>query len=125
MSKFAKIARKSTELSPLIGDREQIKTPELIKATPNGFHIIGADMVSFTDENGEVSEYPVILIAELPGVYYTGGTALTRIISDILAEMNGDTEEMNAELAADPLGVKLSEERTNSGKNFTKVIVID
>lgn len=122
---FAQIASKATSLSPLMKGREKLATQEVIENYPDGITIINFDVVSTSDNMGNIKTYPIIQFAEDDTKFIYGGKALMDIVNAWLAHMDGDIETTVAALKADG-GVKviLSQQRTRNGNNFTKVDVV-
>lgn len=116
--KLREIAKNVTTLSELMEGREKIMTSELIKAYPDGVHITACDLIMTAD-----AEYCTILYKEDSKKFYNGGLVLTKIVKAWCEE--GTLEEVNAELAKNPVKIKLSERKTKDGKNnITTVEVI-
>lgn len=121
MSKFSKIAKAATTLSPVMENRTKIDTKELIDEFPNGITVNECDLVSTIE-----GSYAIVSFSELSGRFYNCGSLLTNIVTEWVKEYEGDIEACNNDLKASG-GVKivLEESKTASGRNFTKVSIID
>ena len=118
---FKSIAVDALTLSPLMAERTQIKTDELLgkEATVMEF-----DFATITDKGVEKT-YPVMLLKEYPKNYYNGGALMCKLCEAWATEYDGDVEA-----ASDALnkagGVKFSfkKKTTKSGNNLTSVEVV-
>lgn len=116
---FKESATKATTLSDLMNGREKIETDALIKKFPDGFTVIGADMVNITD-----ATYPVLIIKEDTNIFYTGGIVLKKIVEGWMTAFDS-IEAMNAELeAGGGVKMKLTEGKTKSNQNLTTVTIL-
>lgn len=119
---FRELAKRQTTLSPVMVDREKVKTDDLIESYPDGFTIIAFDYVSSKKSKGQ---YPVYNIAEDPSVFCNGGTVLDRIFSEFVKACDGDVAEASEELRRQGgLKVKLGHGTTKSGDDLTTVEVL-
>lgn len=121
MTDFRKIASKELSLSPLMANRTQITTDELIGKQAT---IIGFDFAHMTDKGVE-KVFPVLLLEEYPDRYYNGGYLLAKMCEAWAGEYDGDVEAASDALA-DFGGVKIEfrATRTKSGNNLTSIIVL-
>lgn len=109
-------------LSPLMNGRTKIDTSDLIKNYSDGVHVTAVDLAP--NPNG--APYSVIQFKEDEKLYYCGGIILTKIVNRLLEAFDGNFDELNAELAKEPLGIKLMEKKTSDGKNnLTVVDIVD
>lgn len=102
------------------GGREKIKLDKLIETYPEGVTINRFDMIPA--KNGD--EYPAFTFVENPAQYFNGGKALKAIVYGWLKECDGDIDAANAELAAEPIKIKLSKTKTQNNQDYTKVEII-
>lgn len=118
---FRKIASKELSLSPLMANRTQIKTEELIGKTVT---IIGFDFAHMVDKGVEKT-FPVLLLEEYPDRYYNGGCLLAKMCEAWANEFDGDVEAASDNLA-DFGGVKVEfrTSKTRSGNNLTTINVL-
>lgn len=111
--------------SPLRNGREKVLLDTLAKAYPDGLTVIAGDLTHAIDKNGEAKEYCLVVFKEEPNKFVNGGSAFTKIVRGWLAEFDGDTEKMNAELeSAGGVKVKVDTKRLDNGNNYTVVTVI-
>lgn len=118
MNKFKDIARKSLRGNAL-GNLEKIKIDDLIAKYPDRISVTGVILVEYAD-----TSYPAFTFAEDPTKYFTGGMALRKLVNDWLEE-DPTLAEVNAELKADPLEIRMQKIRTKSGNTFTQVDILD
>lgn len=127
-NKFAKAAAKVANGSEVITGLEKIDNDLLIAAYPDGITINGADLVTGTDqETGESKQFCVFTFAEDPTKYASGGMQLTEIVQSWF-EMTGAADGMQLSAALRQEGgvkVKLEKSKTQSGRKFTKVTVLE
>ena len=116
MSKMSDVARKVLGGGGVTGGLEKIKTDELIKTYPEGVAVNGFDLITF---NG--GQFPVFTFIENPAQCFSGGKALQELVEAWLELCDGDIGEANAQLAAEPVVLKLSKVKTKTGRDFTKV----
>lgn len=127
-NKFSKVAKKVVGGSEVIAGLEKIENDMLIAAYPNGITINGADLLNSTDqETGEGKQFCVFTFAEDPAKYASGGKQLTDIVKSWF-ELTGASDGMQLTAALREEGgvkIKLEKAKTNSGRKFTKVTVLD
>lgn len=128
MGKFSAAAKEITSGSPVIAGLEKLTTDLLIAAYPNGITVTGADLLNAVDQNtGEEKQYCVITFAEDPSKYVPGGQQLTEIVKKWF-DLSGAPDGMQLSAALRQEGgvkIKLEKSRTQSGRSFTKVSVIE
>lgn len=114
------IALKTLSLSDLMAGREKMTTDDLIGQTVT---CVEFDFATITDK-GQEKTFPVLLFAEYPDKYYTGGTLLNKMCAAWTSEY-GDTATASAALS-DEGGVKIKfvAGKTKSGNNLTNIIVL-
>lgn len=118
---FKKIASKELSLSPLMANRTQIKTEELIGKTVT---IIGFDIVHMVNKGAE-EVYPVLLLEEYPDRYYNGGALLLKLAIAWASACDGDVEAASQELKNEGgVKVRFRSTRTKAGNNLTSVDVL-
>ena len=119
---FSQVAKDATSLSELMNGREKVVTSDILEKYPEGITITAAEIVEY-EKNGETISYPVIHFAENDHVFYTGGIVLKKIVEAWAAHF--DTwDEMNAQLAENPVKVKLTSGRSKTGNTITNVDVL-
>ena len=118
---FKKMAQDELSLSPLMAGKTQIKTDDLIGETVT---VVAFDFATITDRGVEKT-FPVLIFAEYPDRYYTGGTLLNKMCAAWAAEYDGDIAAASAALS-DEGGVKIrfSAGKTKSGNNLTNIDVL-
>lgn len=127
-NKFTQAAKKVTGGSEVIAGLEKIENDLLIAAYPNGFTINGADLINSTDQDtGETKQFCVFTFAEDPSKYASGGKQLTEMVKEWFA-LTGAPDGMQLSAALRQEGgvkVKLEKVKTQSGRKFTKVTVLE
>lgn len=125
---FKKIAMQATTMSELMNGREKMDTEELIKKYPDGVTIDFIDNVNMSQEDGEEESVWIFVTEEQPDKFTFGGFVLAKIFNNILAEFEGDydqmIEEYNSSLKEDKLRVKLERAKTKTKREITKVTVL-
>ena len=112
------VAKNVTTLSELMEGREKIDTSELVKKYPDGISVNAVDIIETSD-----ARYCTVTFKEDEKKFYNGGLVMTKIVDAWLQA--GTLEEVNAELAKDPVKMKLSEGKTKSGnKNVTIIDIL-
>jgi len=121
MANFREIAAKTLSLSDLMAGREKMNTEDLIGQTVT---VVEFDFATIQDKGVEKT-FPVLIFAEYPNRYYTGGTLLNKMCTAWASEYDGDVAMASAELA-DQGGVKIrfSTGKTKSGNNLTNIDVL-
>lgn len=126
-NKFAAAAAKVSGGSEVIAGLEKIENDLLIAAYPNGITITGADILTGTDEAGDTKEFCVFTFFEDQTKYCSGGKQLTEIVREwfkISGAQNGVqlSEQLKQEGG---VKVKLEKVKTQGGRKFTKVTVLE
>ena len=103
--------------------REKLKTKEIIAKYPEGIHITAVDLVPSQKEDKQ--PYAVVQFKESEHEYYCGGLILTKIVLGLLEECDNDFDTLNAELNADPIGIKLTCTTTKDDNNLTMIEILD
>ena len=121
MSKFREIAAKTLSLSDLMAGREKMTTEDLIGKTAT---CVEFDFATINDKGTE-KIFPVLIFAEYPDKYYTGGALLNKMCQAWAAEYDGDVSAASNALS-DEGGVKIrfSSGKTKSGNNLTNIDVL-
>lgn len=121
MSKFREIAAKTLSLSDLMAGREKMTTEDLIGKTVT---CVEFDFATINDKGTE-KIFPVLIFAEYPDKYYTGGTLLNKMCQAWAGEYDGDVSAASNALS-DEGGVKIrfSSGKTKSGNNLTNIDVL-
>ena len=114
------IAKKSTQLNPLIDGLEKIDTEDL---TAMEYITIEQFCVVKVDDENSVYAYT---IKELPKNFAFAGTILSNMFFEIVTNFNGDIEKANAQLKKENgIKIKLTTRTSNKNKNYTHVQVLD
>lgn len=121
MANFREIAAKTLSLSDLMAGREKMTTEDLIGQTVT---CVEFDFATITDKGAEKT-FPVLIFAEYPDRYYTGGTLLNKMCAAWAGEYDGDISAASNALS-DEGGVKIrfSSGKTKSGNNLTNISVL-
>ena len=121
MTDFRAIAAKTLSLSDLMAGRKKISTDDLIGQTVT---IAEFDFATIEDKGVEKT-FPVLIFAEHPDFYYSGGTLLNKMCQAWAEEYDGDVAAASNALG-DYGGVKIrfSAGKTKSGNNLTNIDVI-
>lgn len=122
MANFKEIASRELTLSPLMVNRQQKKTDDLIgqEVTVTEF-----DFASITDKSGETKTYPVLLLKEYPDHYYNGGALLMKLCMAWTGAYDGDIEKASEELKnSGGVRLRFRSTKTKSGNNLTSVDVL-
>ena len=119
MSKLSEAAKKATnrEEAPITVNREKIKQEELVASYGNTLDIIEVGYVTMKDEDDGLKEVPCMVTAQAPRAWCSGGTVLGKIISEWLNIYNGNFEELNADLKAEPVKVKIEKQKQKNNKS--------
>lgn len=128
MGKFSSAAKEITSGSPVIAGLEKIGTDLIIVGYPNGITVNGADLITTADpETQEEKQYCVITFAEDPTKFVPGGKQLTEIVKKWFdVSKASDGMQLSAALRQEGgVKIKLDKSRTQSGRTFTKVTVIE
>ncbi len=127
MGTFTDMARRHTSGSPILENRTKIQTGEIIARYPGGVTITSFDFI-----NGRNGKYVVCTFKEDPARYFNGGTILTGIFEDFIANYADDGVDFEtakrkcvSDFEKETLKVKLSEDRTKAGNRITLVEVLD
>lgn len=122
MANFREIAAKTLSLSDLMAGREKMTTEDLIGQTVT---CVEFDFATITDPKQGEKTFPVLIFAEYPDHYYTGGTLLNKMCQAWAAEYDGDISAASAALS-DEGGVKIrfAAGKTKSGNNLTNITVM-
>ena len=127
-NKFSTAAKEITGGSQVIAGLEKINNDLLIAAYPNGITINGADLITSADgDTGEEKQFCVFTFAEDQTKYASGGKQLTEIVRKWF-ELTKAADGMQLSAALRQEGgvkVKLEKSRTQSGRTFTKVTVLE
>ena len=120
MFNFRDSAMSSTLLSNLQNNREKISTEGLIQRFPDGITVNAFDFATVKDKI-----FAVVTFAEDDGMYYNGGTVLTKMCMAWAAAFDGDPESASIALGKSG-GVKLkfNESKTKDGNNVTTITVV-
>ena len=127
-NKFSAAAKKVSGGSEVIAGLEKIENDLLIAAYPDGLTINGADLVNGTDqETGESKQFCVFTFAEDPKKYASGGQQLTEIVKEWFSLTGAsDGRQLSAALRQEGgVKVKLEKVKTQGGRKFTKVTVLE
>lgn len=118
MNNLRDVAKQVTTLSVLMEGREKIETGDLIKKYPDGIAVNAVDIIETSE-----ARYCTITFEEDKKKFYNGGLVMTKIADAWL--QCGTLDEVNAELAKNPVKMKLSEGKTKTGnKNVTIIDIL-
>ena len=124
MSKFdfKKSAKENTTASsPVLGEKTKVTTEEVLAKYNGEITIIGCDILKKED-----SRFAGVLFAENENEVYFGGTVLTEVVNGWLEAFDLDAVKCSEELkASGGVKIKLSTQKSKSGRNYTKVEVLD
>ena len=116
MSKIKDVLKQDKKMG-----REYTKLDEVIARYPQGMTIDGYDIG--TGKKGE--PFPVFTIREDPTIYFGGGGDLKKLESLMLNLHGGDITQINEELAAEPIRVKVEKVKTANGNQYTTVKIME
>lgn len=120
MSRFSDIARRSVDTrGGVTGGLEKVNIDDIIRAYPNGITITGVDRISYDGDY-----FYSFIFAEDPSKCFSGGKALREIADNWFDACDDDADEVNAELAAEHVRLKMEKIRTKNNRSFTKVTVL-
>lgn len=126
MNKFSQVAKKETQLSPVMEGREKISMKEIKKDYDGVVTIVEFDFITTNDPKKGESTFPVFAIAEDEGLCFFGGELLNRIARNWASLYDGDIEAAsNALKESGGVKVKLESKTTKGGRDFTAVTVLD
>jgi hypothetical protein len=117
---FRSVAIDTLSLSPLMANREQIKTDDLIGKEAT---IVAFDFATITDK-GEVKTFPVLHLAEYPNHYYNGGALLSKLCQAWASEFGDIEEASNALAESGGVKIRFRSTKTKSGNNLTFIDVL-
>lgn len=110
----------STLLSVLQSNREKISTEDLIERFPDGITVNAFDFATVQDKT-----FAVVTFLEDNGMYYNGGTVLTKMCLAWAAGFDGDPESASIALGkAGGVKLKFTEAKTKNGNNVTTITVV-
>lgn len=120
MASFKEMAQKAIGGSDLLVDKKKMTIKTLLESYPNGVTLTGFDII-----DGKKGAYAVFTIKEDAGVYFNGGSILTKIALSWVEGFNGDITGANAKLLeGGGFPVKLSRSTTRDGNEFTAVTLL-
>lgn len=120
MFNFRESAMNSTLLSVLQNNREKISTEGLIERFPGGITVNAFDFATVQDKT-----FAVVTFLEDDGMYYNGGTVLTKMCLAWAAGFDGDPESASVALGkAGGVKLKFTEAKTKNGNNVTTITVV-
>lgn len=118
MGKLSELAKKASGVSAITEGKTKLSTADVIKRWPNGFTVSAVDMFGTGTD-----AYAVLNVAEDPAVYFFGGKALTEMVAGFL-ESCGSIDEVNTQLALEPVKIKLTQTKTKGNRDFTSFEVV-
>ena len=115
---FTANAKKHTRGNdPIFEGREKVGIGDVIVDYPDGITI--NDFAILHDEKND-TEFVVFVFEEEAKAFCFGGSALTNLFLDTVAEdYNGEVAVARKAIAKDPLKIKLFEKRSKNGRNYT------
>lgn len=124
MKNFKQTAIDHIAGSFITAGREKMEVDLVIAAYPDGITVVGADMISYEDNDGTAVKYAAVAFKEDNSKYFNAGSALTGIVEDWF-EGYSDYETMSKDLAAaGGVKIKMTKTRTRRGNNFTDVTIV-
>lgn len=118
-----KIARKATVVAEIMENREKGDTEELIKRK-SSVTINDCEMCTLTNDEGEEENVWAYTIKEEPEKFYFAGYVLKKIFENILAECEGDYEELYSAVIKQGLTVKFGQKKTRDGKRVVTTVEV-
>lgn len=105
--------------------RNKIKTKitldDVIATYPDGVTITG---VSLTENRKYGGHFWSFTFAEDDGKYFYAQGDMTKIADDWLDSSDGDVEELNSDLADEPIKIKICKVKTKSGNMYTRAEIV-
>lgn len=124
MKDFRQTAIDHNAGSFITAGREKMDVDLVIAAYPDGITVVGADMISYEDNDGRTVKYAAVAFKEDNSKYFNAGSALTGIVEDWF-DGYSDYETMSKDLAATGgVKIKMTKTRTRKGNNFTDVTIV-
>lgn len=120
MSRLSDAAKKATnrEEAPITVGREKIKQDELVASYGKELDIIEVGYVQMKDNDGTgLKDVPCMVVAQAPKAWCSGGTVLDKIIKEWLQLLDGSMDQLNAELKAEPVKVRLEKQVQKNNKS--------
>lgn len=115
---LTQIAKESIAKSPIMEGKNKITTEEVVKDFAGGITLCDVDMIQ-----GDNGMYPVFNFVENPGVFLCGGTLLTKIVENWIAQC-GSLAEVRRNLNEENVKVKLSQGKTKNNRNIVNVEIL-
>lgn len=116
------LARRKTTLSPVMENRQKATTKEIMELFPDGFTVVAFDLIPSKKGDGE---YPVLNIEEDNSIFFSGGTVLKRVFTEIAKAFDGDITRANYELRKQGgLKLKLGVAETKNGNEVITAEVL-
>ena len=104
-------------------NREKGDTEELIKRK-SSVTINDCEMCTLTNDEGEEENVWAYTIKEEPEKFYFAGYVLKKIFENILAECEGDYEELYSAVIKQGLTVKFGQKKTRDGKRVVTTVEV-
>lgn len=125
---LAERARKLKEISPLMKGREKLETRD---ATGRVLTLMYADLIGA----GTSDEYAIVVFAEEPDKFLFGGLVLTKLVKDLMAQLESEGTTLDEELEAtftdkgdptpDAIKIKMTPRKgKSSNRGYTDVEVL-
>ena len=114
MGRLSDAAKKATnrEEAPITKGREKIKQEELVASYGHQLSIIEVGYVPMKDNDGQgLKNVPCMVVAEAPKCWCSGGIVLGKIIEEWLQLFDGSMDQLNSELKAEPVMIKLEKQK--------------
>lgn len=118
-SRLQKVAKEAVQMSELMEGREKIETADIIKYHEDGITINAIDKVISDD-----GDFYVYTFAEDDKKFAFSGYVLNKVFEALLADYEGDFDELSRDLARDGLRVQLSLGKTKNKRDITNVKVL-
>ena len=117
------IAKKSTVVAEIMENREKGETEELI-ALKRPVTINDCEECRLINDNNEEEIVWAYTLKEYPEKFFFAGLVLKKIFESILAECEGDYEELYNAVREQGLTVKYGQKKTRDGKRTVTTIEV-
>lgn len=130
VNKFKQQAQEATLLSPIMKDREKMRTKDVVgrELTIVGFNFAPKfdkeGNLLIDNETGQPDEFGVIIFEEEPDKYYCVGTVFTKVCKLWAADYPTVSDASDALRASGGVRVKFSEGETKKGNNLVNVSIL-
>lgn len=123
MKSIREIAQKATTLSNVTEGNTKISNEEIIDHLDGRIAIDEIDRISAKGIDGKISDTYVYHIAKTK-YFAFAGFVLSKVFDQILEEYEGDYTEVNLQLQAEPLEIKMTSGTTRGGRRIALIEVL-